>query len=172
MKRITERILTSHTWSLARPPELLQMIVAREEGQPVDPEVLDATVRGSVTEKVKRQAEIGLAVVNDGEQSKISFATYVRERLHGFGGADEVRPIGLEARQFPAWAARRATPYRRPACNAPVAWKDFAAVERDIANLKVATAGLPVEEVFMTAVSPGTLANFFPNHRYYPSREA
>ena len=122
-------------------------------------------------EKVKRQAEIGLAVVNDGEQSKISFATYVRERLHGFGGADEPRPVGLEARQFPAWAARRATPYRRPACNAPVAWKDFAAVEKDIANLKAATAGLPVEEVFMTAVSPGTLANFFPN-RYYPTREA
>jgi len=171
MKRSTERILTTHTGSLARPPELLQMLVAREEGKPVDPEVFDATVRGAVLEKVKRQVEIGLAVVNDGEQSKISFATYVRERLHGFGGADEARPVGLEARQFPAWAARRATPYRRPACNAPVAWKDFAAVEKDIANLKAATAGLPVEEVFMTAVSPGTLANFFPN-RHYPSREA
>ena len=171
MKRSTERILTTHTGSLARPPELLQMLVAREEGKPVDPEVIDATVRGAVVEKVKRQVELGLAVVNDGEQSKISFATYVRERLHGFGGADESRPVGLEARQFPAWAARRATPYRRPACNAPVAWKDFAAVEKDIANLKAATAGLPVEEVFMTAVSPGTLANFFPN-RYYPSREA
>ena len=163
MKRSTERILTTHTGSLARPPELLQMLVAREEGKPVAPEVFDATVRGAVLEKVKRQIEIGLAVVNDGEQSKISFATYVRERLHGFGGADEARPVGLEARQFPAWAARRATPYRRPACNAPVAWKDFAAVEKDIANLKAATAGLPVEEVFMTAVSPGTLANFFPN---------
>ena len=171
MKRSTERILTTHTGSLARPPELLQMLVAREEGKPVDPGVFDATVRGAVLEKVKRQAEIGLAVVNDGEQSKISFATYVRERLHGFGGADEPRPVGLEARQFPTWAARRATPYRRPACNAPVAWKDFAAVEKDIANLKAATAGLPVGEVFMTAVSPGTLANFFPN-RYYPTREA
>jgi len=171
MKRSTERILTTHTGSLARPPELLQMLMAREEGKPVDPEVFDATVRGAVTEKVKRQAEIGLAVVNDGEQSKISFATYVRERLHGFGGADEARPVGLEARQFPAWAARRVTPYRRPACNAPVAWKDFAAVEKDITNLKAATASLPVEEVFMTAVSPGTLANFFPN-RHYPSREA
>ena len=171
MKRSTERILTTHTGSLARPPELLQMLLAREEGKPVDPEVLHATVRGAVIEKVKRQVEIGLAVVNDGEQSKISFATYVRERLHGFGGADEQRPVGLEARQFPAWARRRATPYRRPACNAPVAWKDFAAVEQDITNLTAATAGLPVQEVFMTAVSPGTLANFFPN-RYYPTREA
>ena len=171
MKRSTERILTTHTGSLARPPELLQMLMAREEGKPIDPGGFDAAVRGAVLEKVKRQVEVGLAVVNDGEQSKISFATYVRERLHGFGGADESRPVGLEARQFPAWAARRATPYRRPACNAPVAWKDFAAVEQDIANLKAATAGLPVEEVFMTAVSPGTLANFFPN-RHYPSREA
>ena len=170
MKRSTERILTTHTGSLARPPELLQMLVAREEGKPVDPGVFDATVRGAVLEKVKRQVEAGIAIINDGEQSKISFATYVRERLHGFGGADESRPVGLEARQFPAWAVRRATPYRRPACNAPVAWKDFAAVEKDIANLTAATAGLPVEEVFMTAVSPGTLANFFPN-RYYPTRE-
>src|SRR5204862_1533741 len=73
---------------------------------------------------------------------------------------------------FPAYATRRAAgnPYQRPACNAPIAWQDFSAVETDIANLKAATAGLPVEEVFMTAVSPGTIANFFPN-RYYPTRE-
>lgn len=171
MKCSTARILTTHTGSLARPPELLQMLLAREEGQPVAPGVFDATVRRAVTEKVKRQVEVGLAVVNDGEQSKISFATYIRERLHGFGGADEPRPVSLEAREFPAYATRRASPYRRPACNAPVAWKDFSAVEKDIANLKAATVGLPVEEVFMTAVSPGTMVNFFPN-RYYPTREA
>src|SRR5437764_10022134 len=171
MKRRTERILTTHTGSLARPLELLQMLLAREEGQPVDPGIFDATVQRAVTEKVKRQVEVGLTVINDGEQSKISFATYIRERLHGFGGADESRPVSLEARDFPAYAARRATPYRRPACNAPVAWQDFAAVEKDIAHLKAATAGLPVQEVFMTAVSPGTIVNFFPN-RYYPTREA
>jgi 5-methyltetrahydropteroyltriglutamate--homocysteine methyltransferase len=170
MKRSTERILTTHTGSLARPPELLQMLLAREEGQPVDPGVFDAAVQRAVTEKVKRQVEAGIAIINDGEQSKISFATYVRERLHGFGGADEPRPVGLEAREFPEYATRRATPYRRPACNAPIAWKDFSAVEKDIANLKAAIEGLSVEEVFMTAVSPGTLANFFPN-RYYPTRE-
>ncbi len=171
MKRSTERILTTHTGSLARPPELLQMLLARDEGQPVDPRVFDATVRRAVTEKVKRQVEVGLATVNDGEQSKVSFATYIRERLHGFGGADEPRPVSLEAREFPAYAARRITPYHRPACNAPVAWRDFSAVEKDIENLQAATAGLPVEEVFMTAVSPGTIVNFFPN-RYYPTREA
>src|SRR5215510_6403262 len=91
MKRSTERILTTHTGSLARPPELLQMLLAREEGQPVDPGVFDATVRRAVAEKVKRQVEVGLAVVNDGEQSKISFATYIMQRLQGFGGADEPR---------------------------------------------------------------------------------
>ena len=152
MKRSTECILTTHTGSLARPPELLQMLLAREEGQPVDPGVFDAAVQRAVTEKVKRQVEAGIAIINDGEQSKISFATYVRERLHGFGGADEPRPVGLEAREFPEYAARRATPYRRPACNAPIAWKDFSAVEKDIANLKAAIEGLSVEEVFMTAV--------------------
>jgi 5-methyltetrahydropteroyltriglutamate--homocysteine methyltransferase len=171
VKRSRERILTTHTGSLARPPELLQMLLAREEGQPVDANVFDAAVRRAVTETVQRQVETGLDIVNDGEQSKISFATYVRERLHGFGGADEPRPTSLEAREFPEYAARRAFPYRRPACNAPIAWKDFAAVETDIANLKAAIAGLPVQEVFMPAVSPGTLANFFPN-RYYPTRQA
>ena len=171
MKRSIERIVTTHTGSLARPAELLQMLLARDEGQAVDPEVFDATVRQAVTQTVQRQVEIGLAVINDGEQSKISFATYIRERLHGFGGADEPRPISLEAREFPEYAARRATPYRRPACNAPVAWKDFAAVEKDIANLQAATTGLQVEEAFLTAVSPGTIVNFFPN-RYYPTRDA
>jgi 5-methyltetrahydropteroyltriglutamate--homocysteine methyltransferase len=171
MKRSAERIVTTHTGSLARPPELLQMLLAREEGQAVAPEVFDAAVRQAVTETVQRQVEVGLAVVNDGEQSKISFATYIGERLHGFGGADEPRPVSLEAREFPEYAARRANPYRRPACNAPVAWKDFSAVEKDIENLQAATTGLPVEEVFLTAVSPGTIANFFPN-RYYPTREA
>jgi 5-methyltetrahydropteroyltriglutamate--homocysteine methyltransferase len=171
MKRSTERIVTTHTGSLARPPELLQMLLAREEGQAVDPEVFDATARQAVTETVQRQVEVGLTIVNDGEQSKISFATYIGERLHGFGGADEPRPVSLEAREFPAYAARRANPYRRPACNAPVAWKDFSAVEKDIENLQAATTRLPVEEVFLTAVSPGTIANFFPN-RYYPTREA
>src|SRR5713226_8636221 len=103
MKRSTERILTTHTGSLAHTPELLQMLLVREEGQPVDPGLFDAAVRRAVAEKVKRQVEIGLAVVNDGEQSKISFATYIRERLHGFGGADEPRPAGLEAREFPEY---------------------------------------------------------------------
>jgi 5-methyltetrahydropteroyltriglutamate--homocysteine methyltransferase len=171
MKRSIERIVTTHTGSLARPPQLLQMVLARDEDQAVDPEVFDATVRQAVTETVRRQVEIGLTVVNDGEQSKISFATYIRERLHGFGGADEPRPVSLEAREFPEYAARRANPYRRPACNAPVAWKDFSAVDKDIAHLQAATAGLPVEEAFLTAVSPGTIVNFFPN-RYYPTREA
>ncbi|MGH8057116.1 MAG: cobalamin-independent methionine synthase II family protein, partial [Candidatus Entotheonellia bacterium] len=171
MKRSTERILTTHTGSLARSPDLLQMLLAREEGKPVDPRVFDTTVRRAVTEKLKRQVEAGIAVVNDGEQSKIGFASYVRERLNGFGGPDEPRPVSLDAREFPEYAARRANPNRRPACNAPVSWKDFSAVEKDTENLKAATEGLPVEEVFMTAVSPGTIANFYPN-RYYPTREA
>ena len=116
MKRSNARLLTIHTGSLARPPELLQMLLAREEDKPVDPGVFDATVRRAVTEKVKRQVEAGIAIVNDGEQSKISFATYIRERLHGFGGEHEPRPISLEAREFPAYATRRAAgnPSQRP----------------------------------------------------------
>jgi 5-methyltetrahydropteroyltriglutamate--homocysteine methyltransferase len=97
MQRSIERIVTTHTGSLARPPELLQMLLARDGGQAVAPEVFDATVRQAVMETVQRHVEVGLAVINDGEQSKVSFATYIRERLHGFGGADEPRPVSLGA---------------------------------------------------------------------------
>jgi 5-methyltetrahydropteroyltriglutamate--homocysteine methyltransferase len=176
MKHSSERILSTHTGSLARSPELRRLLVDRDAGTPIDREQFDATVRRSVAGVVRRQAEAGLSSINDGEQSKIGFANYVTERLDGFGGTAEPRPMALEAREFPEWAtspARAATgflAFKRPACDRPVAWKDFGAVETDIENLKAAAQGIDAE-IFMTAVSPGTLANFFPN-RYYPSREA
>jgi 5-methyltetrahydropteroyltriglutamate--homocysteine methyltransferase len=176
MQRSSERILTTHTGSLARSPELRRLLVERDSGTAIDRERFEATVRRSVAEVVRRQAETGLSSINDGEQSKIGFANYVTERLDGFGGTSEPRPLALEARDFPEWAtspARAVTgllAFKRPACDRPVAWKDFGAVESDIDNLKAAGEGVSAE-LFMTAVSPGTLANFFPN-RYYPSREA
>jgi 5-methyltetrahydropteroyltriglutamate--homocysteine methyltransferase len=173
MKQSVRGILTTHTGSLARPPHLRQMLVDREAGKPIDREVFDATVRQAVAGVVRNQAEIGLSSINDGEQSKIGFANYVTERLSGFEGADEPRPIGLDAREFPEWAGSRppGLTFRRPSCNGPIAWKDFSAVEQDIENLQAAAREVGADEVFMTAVSPGTLANFFPN-RHYPSREA
>lgn len=171
MKRSTSEILTTHTGSLARPPRLRQMLVDRDAGNPIDQSAFDAAVREAVAEVVKQQVDTGISVINDGEQSKIGFANYVTERLSGFDGPQEPRPVSLDEREFPGWAARRGLALKRPACNGPVAWKDFGAVEKDIDNLKAAAQAAGADEVFLTAVSPGTLANFLPN-RHYPSREA
>jgi 5-methyltetrahydropteroyltriglutamate--homocysteine methyltransferase len=114
---------------------------------------------------------VGITVLNDGEQSKIQYSSYVKDRLTGFEGEETVRPGGVEARDFPEYAARRpATAIRRPTCNGPIQWKDFSKVQKDIDNLKAATRGVRAEEVFMTAASPGVI-NFFLNNRYYPSEE-
>lgn len=171
MRRSTNGILTSHTGSLPRPPDLLTLLLAKEEGQAVDPGVFDATVRRAVADTVKHQAEVGITVLNDGEQSKIQYSSYVKDRLTGFEGVETVRPGGVEAQDFPEYAARRpATAVRRPTCNGPIQWKDFSAAQKDIDNLKAATRGVGAEDVFMTAASPGVIA-FFLNNRYYPSEE-
>src|SRR5437879_9522049 len=85
--RSVERFLTTHTGSLPRPPDLIRMMFAKEEGVPVDPAALGARIRAAVGEIVGKQVEAGVAIVNDGEMSKPSYATYVKDRLNGFGGA-------------------------------------------------------------------------------------
>lgn len=118
MKRSTERILTTHTGSLPRPDDLIRAMFAREEGVPVNGAALAARIRSAVTEVVQKQAGIGLDVVNDGEFSKPSYATYVKDRLTGFGGAShplEYRDLsdfpGMARRVFgDPGRARRKTP--------------------------------------------------------------
>ena len=173
MKRSTSAILTSHTGSLPRPAELLQLLKDREEGRPVDPRAFEDAVRRSVAQTVQRQAQVGVTVLNDGEMGKISYSTYVKDRLSGFGGEEIARPTSLEARDFPEYAGTRRLirTLRRPTCDGPVAWKDFAAVQRDIDNLKAATRGARAQDVFMTSASPGVISFFLPN-QYYPSEEA
>jgi 5-methyltetrahydropteroyltriglutamate--homocysteine methyltransferase len=172
MKRSTERILTSHTGSLPRPPELLALLKSREEGKRVEARIFDDAVRRAVADTVKHQAEVGVTVLNDGEMGKISYSTYVKDRLSGFEGEETARPTSLEARDFPEYAERRRIlTLRRPTCNGPVAWKDFAAVQKDIDNLKSAAKGAKAQDVFMTSASPGVISFFLPN-AYYPSEEA
>ncbi|MCC6472766.1 MAG: cobalamin-independent methionine synthase II family protein [Burkholderiales bacterium] len=177
MQRSGDRILTTHTGSLPRPDDLLALLKAKESGGGFDAAVFSERVRAEVAAVVRRQIEAGLSVVNDGEQGKIDYSTYIKERLTGFEG--EAVPMGpsREAREFPGFWAERGqgagAPWiRRPACTGPIQWKDFAAVERDIANLaaaKRASAGAAAE-YFLTAVSPGQAARFLGN-RYYPSHE-
>jgi 5-methyltetrahydropteroyltriglutamate--homocysteine methyltransferase len=168
----TRRILTTHTGSLARPGALRELLFAQDRGEALDRGRFEALVKQAVHDCVGEQVAVGLDIVNDGEMSKISFANYVRQRIGGFAELGEPLPVSIDAREFPGWASRwTGAGMLRYACAAPVAWTDFSPVESDLANLKDATAGFPVVDVFLTAVSPGTLANFFPN-RFYATREA
>jgi 5-methyltetrahydropteroyltriglutamate--homocysteine methyltransferase len=111
-------------------------------------------------------------IVNDGEQGKVGYSTYVRHRLTGFGGQSVGRPRADWA-DFPEAAARaeRRSTVSRPACNGPIEWQDRAAVQKDVANLRAALDGVQATEAFMTAASPGVIAHFLQN-QHYPSREA
>jgi 5-methyltetrahydropteroyltriglutamate--homocysteine methyltransferase len=172
MQRSTDRILTTHTGSLPRPPDLTAMLQALDAGAAPDPAAFEARVRRAVAEVVRQQVEAGVDIVSDGEQSKVGYATYVKHRLTGFEGESTV-PIRTDWADFPEAAARlgRSTGVARPACNGPIAWKDKAAVLKDIANLQAAAAEARPYAVFMTAASPGVIAHFLRN-QYYPSREA
>ena len=176
MKRSISRILTTHTGSLPRTPQLQELLREREDQREFDPGAFAAGVCAGVAEVVGRQQAIGLDVVNDGEQGRSQYATYVKERLTGFEGERMVRSHRrLDDADFPEFAAAQTHLSSRnmpqPACTGPIGWKDWQAVEQDIANLKAASEGLQVEEVFMTAASPGVIATFLPNE-YYPSEEA
>jgi 5-methyltetrahydropteroyltriglutamate--homocysteine methyltransferase len=175
MKRSVDRFLTTHTGSLPRPPDLVDMMFAKEEGVPVESAALASKIRGAVAEVVQKQLAAGVDIVNDGEMSKPSYATYIKDRLDGFGGTgntfvyqDLVGFPDLARRAFnDPGRSRRKT----PACNAPIRIRDVAAVSHDVDNLKAAVAGRDPAEVFVSAASPGVVSLFFRND-FYPTEEA
>ncbi|MEC8858214.1 MAG: cobalamin-independent methionine synthase II family protein [Chloroflexota bacterium] len=176
MKQSTSKILTTHTGSLPRTGSVAGMLEARDNNGEVDPQAFESGAEEAVAEVVSRQIAIGLDVINDGEQSKPSYATYVKDRFTGFDGqASEPPRVRLDDIDFPEWAADYVGPssnvVHRPACNGPIAWSDWPAVGRDLDRLKKATQGREAEEVFMTSASPGVIARFLPN-QYFDSEEA
>jgi len=172
MKLSTERILTTHTGSLPRAPDLTSSLEALDAGRMPDPGPFDARVRRAVSEIVRQQLGAGVDIVNDGEQGKVGYSTYVRHRLTGFDGQATV-PMRADWADFPEAAARgeRRSTVMRPACNGPIEWKDRTAVQKDIANLKAALESAKPGDAFMSAASPGVIAHFLKNE-HYPSREA
>ena len=175
MKRSTERILTTHTGSLPRSVPLQELLREREEQREFDEGNFQSSIGQAVADIVNRQQDTGIDVINDGEQGRSQYATYVKERLTGFEGERVVRSRPrLDDSDFPDFAATQVHMSSRnmpqPACTGPIAWKDWPAVERDISNLRAATANSQAEEVFMTAASPGVIANFLPNE-YYATEE-
>ena len=136
---------------------------------------MDASIREAVAEVVKRQIDTGIDVINDGEQGRSQYATYVKERLTGYEGESKVQVWErLDDRDFPEYAEVRPKGSQlmpQPVCTGPIAWRDFDAVQQDIDNLKAATSGARPEEVFMTSASPGVIASFLRN-AYYPDHES
>jgi 5-methyltetrahydropteroyltriglutamate--homocysteine methyltransferase len=175
MIRSTERFLTTHTGSLPRPDDLVRMMYAKEEGVPVDGGALKARVRTAVAEVVKKQAATGIDIVNDGETSKPSYATYVKDRLDGFGGTGNTF-VYQDLVDFPNLAKRvfgdpGRSRRKTPACNAPIRVRDESAAKGDVENLKSALAATNAAHAFMSAASPGVVSLFFRND-HYASHEA
>ncbi len=175
MKRSTERFLTTHTGSLPRPADLIRTMFAKEEGVPVDHGALTAQIAAAVADCVAKQARAGIDIVNDGEMSKPSYATYIKDRLAGFGGAGNSF-VYQDLADFPELARRvfgdpGRSRRKTPACNAPITVVDHKAVATDIAHLKAAMQNTAAAEGFLTAASPGLISLFFRND-YYKSAEA
>ncbi|MDX1404350.1 MAG: cobalamin-independent methionine synthase II family protein [Woeseiaceae bacterium] len=174
MKTSAERILTTHVGSLPRSAELADILLRRDKGEAYDSDEYDRIVADAVMGVVHRQAETGIDVPSDGEQSKVGYATYMMDRLHGFGGDTERKP----ARDFVDYPELLAAigrmmgrqQFRRAACIAEIAVKDWTPLKNDIENFKAAIHSASVDEAFMNSASPGLVTAFQPN-RYYASHE-
>src|SRR5580658_5592776 len=175
MRLSTERILTTHVGSMPRPQAVVEMLMARENQTGYDPAAFDTVMRAAVDAVVGRQVQAGIDIVSDGEVSKISYATYIKERLSGFGG-DRPRQVALDLQPYPEFRARMAIfagkqAFKRQACVGPIALVEREAMRQDIANLKAAVKRHGALDAFMNAASPGVVAAFQPNE-YYPTHEA
>lgn len=169
------RIKTTHVGSLPRTQEVVDFIFARENKEAYDTAAFDAAMTAAVSETVRKQVAAGVDIVSDGETSKISYATYVKDRYTGFDG-DSKRNVPGDLRLFPAFLNRLAndggTPkYARPMCVGEVKSKGQGELEKDIANLKAAMAEHGVERGFMNAASPGVISLFLQN-AHYKTRDA
>ena len=189
MQRSTDRILTTHVGSLARPDALIPLLRQQEQAQPYDREHFARLVRQAVADVVRKQVEAGIDIVTDGEQGKASFYGYVMERFNGFerkpvapGQERNPRAMGREYLAFPdyyawseriaEWAGGRGGDRRHgiDICTGPVSYKGHTAVQADIDTLKAALQGLPHEEVFLPAIASSYVAATLPNE-YYRTHE-
>ncbi len=168
MKISSDRILTTHVGSLPRSQEVTDVLFAREAGQPLADGA--GVIAEAVKDVVRRQVEAGVDLVSDGEMSKISYATYIKDRLTGFDG-DTPREPGLDLIEFPRILKKLAdsgstAKYRRPRCVGEIHVKDMGPAQTDIANLQAAVAAASPAEAFINAASPGVIALFQPNDFY------
>ena len=175
MQTSTDRILTTHVGSMPRPEALAELLYKVEFEEPYDADEFDRSVSQAVTDIVAKQREWGLDIINDGEMGKTGYATYIQQRLDGFSG--ESTSIRFDdMTNFPEYRREQAKAagtrrLNRPCCTGEVTVRDRAPLERDIENLKAATANAGASDVFMNAASPGVIT-VFQDNQHYPSDEA
>jgi len=175
-----DRILTTHVGSLPRPPQLLELLIARDAGKPYDGAAFAARAAEAVEEVVAQQVRSGIDIVNDGEMSKLAYASYINGRVAGVGRSqaaiEKARQIqtGRDILEHPDFAERFVRPvehYGVPACIGPLSYGDRAPLDADIANLKAAAAKARPADVFMTCASPGVITKFVID-TYYQDEDA
>ncbi|HEY1504469.1 MAG TPA: cobalamin-independent methionine synthase II family protein [Stellaceae bacterium] len=179
MQRNTDRILTTHVGSLPRPPDVVEQLKRRDRDEAIDPAEFDRVIARAVDDVVAKQVAVGIDIINDGEASKASYATYIQQRLTGFGEVDKSKwPVekSPDRAAFPEYYARPGATSgpesrRLLACVGPVAVKDRSLVEQDIKHLKAAAAKAGAKHVFMSAASPGVVSRFHPNFHYKDSAD-
>jgi 5-methyltetrahydropteroyltriglutamate--homocysteine methyltransferase len=165
-----QRLRTTHVGSLPRSQPVVDQIFTREKGEPVDEATFDAIMAAAIDGCVARQVAAGVDIVSDGEMSKISYATYIKDRYTGFDG-DSPRRTPADLTDFPGFMDRLrnsgGTPtYRRPCCVGPIAVKTLEPLQKDIKHLKAAATKHGARQLFMNAASPGVVALFQPNQHY------
>jgi 5-methyltetrahydropteroyltriglutamate--homocysteine methyltransferase len=175
MQLSKDRILCTHVGSLPRPQRVVDLLLRKERGEAFDAAEFAETMQREVESVVRRQVELGVDVVSDGETSKIGYATYIKDRLSGFGGNFKPKPH-LDLREHPKFRERMTAflgpqQFRRMQCIGPVKVIERDSLKADIANLRAAAAETGAREGFMNAASPGVIASFQPN-AYYPSHRA
>jgi 5-methyltetrahydropteroyltriglutamate--homocysteine methyltransferase len=175
MRTSTDRIITTHVGSLPRSAAVTDRLLKKERGEPYDRAEFEHITREAVIDIVARQVAAGIDVVSDGETAKIGYATYIKDRLSGFGGENTAKPH-LDLRDHPDLRKRMTAftgpqTFRRLCCIGPVELKDTEAVHQDIAHLRAALEQTPATDAFLNAASPGVVSSFQPN-RYYPTHEA
>ncbi len=175
MKRSVDRLRTTHVGSLPRPNSVVELLVRKEKGEPYDSAQFDAVIGAAVNDAVATQVKLGIDSVSDGEISKIGYATYIQERLSGFGGHTDRKPA-LDLADYPELrkklaAIMGAQSFNRASCIGAVAVTNRKPLEQDLARLRAAVQKAGADEAFMTAASPGVVTAFQPN-AFYPTHEA
>jgi 5-methyltetrahydropteroyltriglutamate--homocysteine methyltransferase len=188
MKTSTQRILTTHTGSLPRPPDLVAALNRKELGEGYDRAAFDTRVRRAIDEIVRQQADTGIDIVDDGEHSKVNWMAYARARLSGLDEIDSpptFRGPTRDSQAFPgtyedmrvmlagrsgALVAKRTVRPKAQVCSGPIKYVGHDELKADIENLKASLKGVKVEDAFVTAISPSNLELYYEN-RYYKTGE-